>query len=177
MAGMKVDEMTPVFSGFDNFDPALQGENAFNEILPDERIMKASFLLHGNERKMLHENPGKDTDTLLFRHAFFLIDLDPFHPAARRITFKDESAEIFLFQFRDPLPGPANHPFGVILLCPGGHKVRGVWVSHQPHGFPRDTETAFHLRTDGPVLDILTEGVGEKSVQSVAAVITDIFAQ
>jgi hypothetical protein len=45
------------------------------------------------------------------------------------------------------------------------------------HGFPWDRKTAFHLWTYRDIFYVLPKGIGEKPIQLMAAVITDILAE
>ena len=65
----------------------------------------------------------------------------------------------------------------MILAGPDGDQARRFGIVHQAHGFPGHTESAFHLRTDGPVRHVFSQGVRKKTIMLVAAVITDILTK
>ena len=66
---------------------------------------------------MFHENAGKHADAVPGSHAFFAVDLDPFHAAAGRIALEDKSQELLLFQLGDLLSSPGGHLIGLVDPC------------------------------------------------------------
>ena len=41
---------------------ALAGEDALDEVLAQDRVVQATLVLHGGERKVLHEDPREEAD-------------------------------------------------------------------------------------------------------------------
>ncbi len=139
--------------------------------------MQAALLFYRKQGKILHENPCKYPHSLSDWHPLFAIDPDPFHAAAGRIAFKDKTTEILFFQIFHPLPSPLDHAISVVLPASGGDEPRGVRVSNQAKGFPRDRETAFHLWTYGNKFHKLSQGMSEEAIQFMTAVILHFFPQ
>ena len=156
---------------------ALAGEDALDEVFPQDGVVEAALLLDRCEREVLHEDPGKDPHADLRRDALVAVHLDAFHPARRRVAFKDEAAEVFLLQLLDALACPGLHPLRVVGTGPGDHESRPLRVADEAEGVPRDAEAALHLGAHGDVFHVLSQRVGEKPVQGVPAVPADIVAQ
>jgi len=57
------------------------------------------------------------------------------------------------------------------------HEPRAIRVADKAEGVARDAEPALHFGADGDILDVLSQGVGEKPVQGVPAVPADILAE
>src|SRR4030042_2958568 len=126
---------------------------------------------------MFHEYPCKHAYSLFDRHAFFIIDPDPLHATAWRITLKNKTVKTFLLKLNNAFLSPADHAFGHILLCPYGNQSGRLRISLQMHGFSWDGKTTFNLGTYRDILHILSQRVGEETIQFVASIITDIFSQ
>jgi hypothetical protein len=65
----------------------------------------------------------------------------------------------------------------MIFFGPRGHKARGIRVSYQTKGLPRDTKSTFHLWAYGDVFHIAAQGIGKKSVELVSPIVADLFTQ
>jgi len=63
--GMKFYKCSGARFLLQHLPPPVQGEDTFNEILPQMGIVKPSLFFHGNERKVVHEGFGKNTHPFL----------------------------------------------------------------------------------------------------------------
>lgn len=113
------------------------------------------FILNGEQRKVLHEDPGKNSHSSLCRDIIPVVNLDSFHSVAGRTALKDVSAQIFLFQFCNAFLGPLSHAVRVINVCAGGDEARIFGIADQSKGFPGNPKAAFNFRTDRNVNYIL----------------------
>ena len=175
--GMKVHKASQPLLSTPKLTPTLQGEDAFDEILPQDWIVQAAFLLHWDEGEMLHEGPGKHADALFFRHSLVVVDLDPLHSAAWRVTLENEPAEVFSFKFPDAVSCPVTHTVRMVDMGADGNKTGRLNVPHEAHGLPRYSQTTFSLGTHGDKFHILTQGIGDESIMSVSAVKPDMLPQ
>jgi hypothetical protein len=134
---VKVHEASQILFSAPKLTPPLQCEDALDEILSQTWIVEAAFLLHGYEGKMVHEGPRKHPDAFLFSHPFLVVDFDPFHAAARRVTLENEAAKLLLFKLLDAFLGPCQHSVCVIHMGADSEETGRRKITHEAHGFPR----------------------------------------
>ena len=58
-----------------------------------------------------------------------------------------------------------------------GDQSRRFRIALQLHGFPGDRHAAFHLRAYGDEIHIFAQGIPNKTVQFVVAIVTDVLSQ
>ena len=75
-----------------------ESENPFDEVLPDMRIIQATFLLDRKMRKPVHKSRGKQSLSVLRGTTTALVDnLDALKAACRRALLQDEASQIMGF--------------------------------------------------------------------------------
>jgi len=139
--------------------------------------VKAAFLFHRKQGKSVHEHPRKDAHTRFCGHAFFVIDLDSFHSARRRVAFENKTAEILGRKPGNALFRPGNHHFRFVDPGAAGDEPGRVRVPFEPHGFARNAHAAFGFRTDRRIIHIPSQRVAQEAVELVPSVIADVFSQ
>jgi hypothetical protein len=174
---VEVYEGPHAFLSSPNLTPPLQGKNTLDKVLPEPRIVEAAFLFYGGEGEMVHEDPSEHPNALLFRHAPVVVDLNPLHAAAGGITLENEPANLFSFKILDAGSGPGHHAVCVIHMGADRNQTGRFGVTHKAHRFPRNSQSAFYLRTHGHKLDVLTQGVRDEPIVLVSTVKTDILSQ
>jgi hypothetical protein len=58
-----------------------------------------------------------------------------------------------------------------------GHEARGLRIAHEMHGLARYGKAALDLRTNRHPFYVVAEGIGEKMVKLVPAVVADLFSE
>ena len=156
--------------------PALVEKEPFNEIFTDFRIMQPAFILHWQQRKASHENPGEEPDPGARPHPPLIINLDPGHAAAGGFGLEDEAIQVFPGQFFDPLCGPTEEALGQVLPGTQRDEMRRRRLALQAHGLPGHPQAACHLRAYRHEFHVLPQGIGDERVQAVPAVVAHLFS-
>ena len=161
-------------------DPAAksaQGEHLLHERLPEGRILKTSFLLHGDQREMIHEGLREHSGSDVRRDSVPAVDLDALHPGARRVFLANIAAQVQTLEGLQLLADPALHSPGVIHAGFYGDQARMGGIPRKAHRLARRGKPAFRLGTDREILDEPSQRFHEKRIALVAAVVADFFAQ
>ena len=77
--------------------PSVIDENPFDKILAYPHIVEAAVILDRQQRKVMHESLGKNSDSVVSYLAGMVIYLNFSHAAARRFAFEDKTAEVLFF--------------------------------------------------------------------------------
>jgi hypothetical protein len=57
------------------------------------------------------------------------------------------------------------------------HEMRLLGVTHETESFPWNSKTAFHLGAHGYIMNIFAQGISQKAIQRMPAIVTDIFTE
>jgi hypothetical protein len=139
--------------------------------------VEPAIILNGYKRKMIHELPGKYTDTFFLRHPFFGIYLYTNHSAAGRIAFKNKTAQIFPFQLCDAVFGPCKHSIGVIRFRLKSYQTGFLRVADQPKRFSGNAKPGLHLGTNRNILNELAQGIGQVSIQLMTGIPSHLISK
>jgi len=94
--------------------PAPVTEDALDEVLAQGQIVQPAFLLHGEQRKSVHQHPGEDAHPVLVRDPRGSVHPHPLHPATGRVALEDVAGEVHPGQPLQPRLGPGLHPVRLI---------------------------------------------------------------
>jgi len=175
--GVKLHEIPDMFFFLHYPTVAPVSKDAFDEVLPQDRVVEPAILLDWYQWEVFHEDPREYSHPDFSGHPLVVIYLNALHSARWRVAFKNETADVVILEFVHTLPGPGLHPVCVIDTRVARHKAWLPGVTHESESFSRNAKTAFHLGAHRQIMNILAQGISQKAVQRMSAVVAYIFTQ
>jgi low affinity Fe/Cu permease len=176
-------------SGPEQAPQPLEGEDPFDEILPQPRIGEAAFFLDGQRRHPGNQRGREQSPAGAFGHPATGIDLHTLHPTARRVLLENIAAQVLGAEGVGAPIGVACELLGDVgaalhqdqrdasridRLAPAARRRVG---RHEAHRFPRRAEAGLHLRAHRHPFDVRTEHLDEERITLVPCVVADRFPE
>jgi len=157
-------------------EPAI-GEDTFDEVLPEMRIVEPPLLLHRHVWKGAGQNRREEPHALSPRHPLLTVDLDTRHPAARRILLQHVATEIEPSQCAHALPSMTFHALGMIVPGSDLSHPHAVALTDEPQGRSRGPHARLDLGADRHPLDEFSQSIRQEAVAFVASVEADLVSE
>jgi hypothetical protein len=146
------------------------GEDALDEVLPQDGVLQPPFLLDREVRVGALERLGEQPAPLSPGHALLAAYLDAFHAAARRVLLQDVATELFPGQRARPPRRPGLHRPGPVATTLGPQHADVVAALREVDGLPWDAHAELDLRAHRHPFHVVREQVREEAVALVPTV-------
>ena len=155
-----------------------QREDPLDEVLSDVGVVQAAVLFARQAGKGADEGAGEEPRGVLWSGiAVGGVKRDTEESRGGRLGSEDEAMEIERPQRFNGAVAKGHHLFGIVGACFVADKAVAFRRADQMHRLARHRESAADLRTDGNIVEIRAQRVGQVGVVFMAAVEADLLAE